>query len=81
MKKILLFVAMLSFAVACGGNHQDGNQDKGVKADIPPIDELTVNKAAAFKTTKLEVKSAKQSELKIDGQLRVQGVEPKDDAK
>lgn len=75
MKKILFFAAMLSFAVACGGNQQN-NAEEAVEATDVAVESTEVVVAPAPKTEEesteqKEVFNGQKLEANVDTQLKV----------
>lgn len=75
MKKILFFAAMLSFAVACGGNQQN-NAEEAVEATDAAVESTEVVVAPAPKTEEenteqKEVFNGQKLEANVDTQLKV----------
>lgn len=75
MKKILFFAAMLSFAVACGGNQQN-NAEEAVEATDVAVESTEVVVAPAPKaetenTEQKEVFNGQKLESNVDTQLKV----------
>lgn len=77
MKKILFFAAMLSFAVACGGNQQN-NAEEAVEATDAAVESTEVVVAPAPKaeteeenTEQKEVFNGQKLEANVDTQLKV----------
>lgn len=75
MKKILFFAAMLSFAVACGGNQQN-NAEEAVEATDAAVESTEVVVAPAPKTEEenteqKEVFNGQKLESNVDTQLKV----------
>ena len=75
MKKILFFAAMLSFAVACGGNQQN-NAEEAVEATDAAVEstEVVVAPAPAPETENTEQKevfNGQKLESNVDTQLKV----------
>lgn len=75
MKKILFFAAMLSFAVACGGNQQN-NAEEAVEATDAAVESTEVVVAPATNTEtenteQKEVFNGQKLEANVDTQLKV----------
>lgn len=75
MKKILFFAAMLSFAVACGGNQQN-NAEEAVEATDAAVESTEVVVAPATETEtenteQKEVFNGQKLEANVDTQLKV----------
>ncbi|MBE6176754.1 MAG: hypothetical protein E7146_07150 [Rikenellaceae bacterium] len=75
MKKILFFAAMLSFAVACGGNQQN-NAEEAVEATDVAVESTEVVVAPAPQTEtenteQKEVFNGQKLEANVDTQLQV----------
>lgn len=91
MKKILFFAAMLSFAVACGGNQQQNNAEEAAQAPeaavenvevvaTPQPEEVTVAKPEVATEAETETVKVKETKLKVNNTLKVKEATNKDES-
>lgn len=91
MKKILFFAAMLSFAVACGGNQQQNNAEEAAQAPeaavenvevvaTPQPEEVTVAKPEEATEAETETVKIKETKLKVNNTLTVKAATDKEES-
>lgn len=91
MKKILFFAAMLSFAVACGGNQQQNNAEEAAQAPeaavenveavaTPQPEEVTVTKPEEATEAETETVKVKETKIKVNKTLQVKDATNKDES-
>lgn len=89
MKKILFFAAMLSFAVACGGNQQQNNTEEAAQAPEAAVENVEVvatpqpekvTVAKPEETTEAETVKIKETKLKVNNTLTVKDATNKDES-